>query len=558
MSSNRQRDAGRALGRVAGNIGLALRDAVAWPVARALPRDWLVLRLDHGLSDAPTTAPWLLESTLPRPRCTSDVLRALELAGRDAQLKGVLVRLGADGLGWGQAVELAHAFGRVRAAGKHLVVYSEHAGNAAVWLGGLAERFWLTPEGRLDLVGIRADGLFLKRVLERFGVRPDVLAAGDYKSAGEMFTRDSMSEPAREALAEIVDELYAQLVRGLAEGRAGDEARAREWIDGGPYLASQAREAGIVDDLVYVDELPRKLAELEGRALEDDEEPVVRFVTETLFLQLAGPRFQFRPLQGRGEEVAVVPVTGMIRPGAGASRGVVGLLRRLADDERVGAVVLRVNSSGGDVLASDLIAHAVEKLDAAKPVVASMGDIAASGGYYIAMMAREILAEPTTITGSIGVVLAGVDFEALLDRLGVDPDGLHRGRRARIYDVTRPRDEEERAVLREQVERIYAQFVEKVARARGLDETSAEAAARGRIWSGAAARERGLVDRLGGLDEAIARARALAELSPRGRIRLHAPAQTPWARWRQSDPLDGSASTRAGAQFWCPVRIPLT
>ncbi len=545
------------VGRALGNLGIALRDAAAWPLVRALPRGWLVLRLDHGLSDAPPGASWLLEGALPRPRCSADVLRALARAAADPRLRGVLVRVGSDGIGWGQAAELGAALERLRAAGKKLVVYAEQTGNAGAWLGGLADRFWLTPEGRLDLVGVRSDGVYLRRGLEQLGVRADVLAAGDYKSMGEMFTRDSMSDAAREALGAVVDTLYEQLVDGLARGRAGDRERATRWIDQGPYLARQAREIGLVDDLVYVDELPRRLAELEGRELEPDAEPDVHLVGEAGYLQLTAARFHFRSLGVGADEIAIVPLTGTIRPGSGSSRGLSGLLRRLGEDPGVGAVVLRVDSPGGDVLASDLIARAVSRLDERKPVVASMGDVAASGGYYVAMMAREILAEPTTITGSIGVVLAGIDVEGLLDRLGVATDGLHRGRRARIYDVTRARDDDERGALRVQVEQIYAGFVERVAAARELSAADAEKAARGRIWSGSAALEQGLVDRLGGLDDAIERARELAGLPDVARVQMHVPAQTPWARWRQSDPLDAAAAARAGAWLWCPIRIPL-
>jgi protease-4 len=548
----------RLVGRVVGNALIAARDALAWPVAQLVPRDWLVLRLDHGLSDAPPGGLRWLEPAVPRPRCSAHVLEALEAASRDPQLQGVVVRVGLDGIGWGQAVELADAFRKLRGAGKLLVVYAEQTGNAGAWLGGLADRFWMTPEGRLDLVGVRSDGLFLRRVLERLGVRAEILAAGDYKSAGEMLTRDSMSEPAREALREVVDALWQQLVDGLAAGRAGNAERAARWIDGGPYLARQALEAGIVDALVYSDELPRRLVELAGRPVEHDLEPHLRLVNESSYRALRAQRFAFQPLSGPGDQVAVVPLVGMIRRSDAGARGIVGVLRELARDPAVPAVVMRIDSAGGDVLASDLIARAVARLAERKPVVASMGDVAASGGYYVATSAHEILAEPTTLTGSIGVVLAGLDLEELLARLGIARDGLERGQHARIYDFTRRRPADERALLREQVERIYAGFVERVAARRRLSPSDAQAAARGRVWTGRAALERGLVDALGGLDAALARARALAGIDPRSRrTSLRAPSLAPWARWRRADPLDGSPVASSGALFWSPIRIPL-
>jgi protease-4 len=235
----------------------------------------------------------------------------------------------------------------------------------------------------------------------------------------------------------------------------------------------------------------------------------------------------------------------------------VRLLRELADDPGVPAVVVRIDSPGGDVLASDLIARGVARLAARKPVVASMGDVAASGAYCIAAEAHEILAEPTTLTGSIGVVLAGLDLEALLERLGIARDGLERGRHARIYDATRRRPAEERALLRAQVERIYARFVERVAQRRQLSSADAAAAARGRVWTGRDALQRGLVDAVGGLDQALARARTLAGIAPTAQaVMLRTPGAR-WTRWRRSDPLDGGPSAAAPALLWCPVRIPL-
>jgi protease-4 len=548
---------GQLLGRVAGNAAIALRDSLTWPL-RWLPRDWLVLRLDHGLSDAPPAGLRWLDPAIPRPRCSAHVLAALAAAARDPRLSGVVVRIGGEGIGWGQAVELAGAFRALRSAGRLLVVYAEHTGNAGAWLGGLADRFWMTPEGRLDLVGVRGDGIFLRRVLERLGIRADVLAAGDYKSLGETFTRESMSEPAREALKAVVDTLWQQLVDGLAAGRAGTAERAARWIDAGPYLASQALEAGIVDALVYADELPRKLAELSGREARADQEPRLRLVTESGYRALAARRFAFRPLAGPGDRVAVVPLVGAIRRSTSSARGVVGVLRELAADDSVPAVVLRIDSPGGDVLASDLIARAVSRLAERKPVVASMGDVAASGGYYVAAEAHEIVAEPTTLTGSIGVVLAGLDLEELLGRVGVTRDGLERGRHARIYDVTRRRPAGERAHLREQVERIYARFVDRVAARRRLSAEAAALAARGRVWTGRAALEHGLVDVLGGLDLALERACALAGISAvPPRMQLRAPAVGLRSRWRRADPLDGGPAAPGGALLWCPVRIPL-
>jgi protease-4 len=549
---------GRILARLIGNAAIALRDALRWPAARFAPRDWLVLRLDHGLGESPPTGLRWLDPALPRPRCMAHVVEALELAQADPRLRGVVVRVGADGVGWGQAVELARAFAGLRAAGKQLAVYAEHTGNAGAWLGGLADRFWMAPEGQLDLVGVRADSLFFRRVLERLGVRAQVLAAGEYKSAGEPFTRDSLSEPAREALAAVVDACWLQLVEGLAAGRAGTAERAASWVDGGPYLAAQAKEAGVIDGLLYPDELPRKLAELSGQEVAQGEEPHLKLVGESTYRALRAPHFAFQPLTGPGDRVVVVPLVGVIRRADSGARGIVSVLAELARDPAVPAVVLRVDSPGGDVLASDLIARAVARVAAKKPVVASLGDVAASGGYYVATEAHEIVAEPTSLTGSIGVVMAGLDFEQLLARFEIGVDGVERGRHARIYDATRRRGPEERALLRAQVERIYASFLERVAARRRLPPEAAAQAARGRVWTGRAALERGLVDSLGGLDLALARARVLAGLpAAPARMQLRAPHARRWLSLRHRSPLDGDPGADSRAWSWCPIRIPL-
>jgi len=549
---------GRILARLASNAAIALRDVLRWPASRFAPRDWLVLRLDYGLAEAPPLGLSRLDPTLPRPRCMAHVIEALEFARGDDRLKGVVVRIGRGGIGWGQAVELARAFGALRAAGKRLAIYAEHTGNAGAWLGGLADAFWMAPEGQLDLIGVRSDGLFLRRALERIGVRAQVLAAGEYKSAGEVFTRDSLSEPAREAVSAVVDAYFEQLVDGLAAGRAQSAERAAGWIDAGPYLAAQAQEAGIVDALLYPDELPNRLAELAGEPPPEDEERQPKLVAESTYRALRAPRFEFEPLAAPGRRIAVVPLVGVIRRADGGSRGIAAVLGELARDPAIPAVVLRIDSPGGDVLASDLIARAVSRLAAKKPVVASLGDVAASGGYYVATEAHEIIAEPTSLTGSIGVVMAGLDVEQLLSQIEVGVDGVERGRHARIYDATRRRGSEERALLRAQVERIYASFLERVAARRGLSPQAAAEAARGRVWTGRAALERGLVDSLGGLDLALERARVLAGLPAEPvQMRLRSPHPRLWLRIRPANPLDGGPSADSRAWFWCPIRIPL-
>ena len=552
---------GALVGRTLRNLGRAVRDGVLASIAASTQREWVVVRLDQGVTEGVQTG--LRLGLRPGPRPLADLLEVLGLAAADPEVRGVLLRTGPAELGWACASALARALGRLRQADKLLVAYAEVTGNAGAWLGALADHFFMAPEGRLELLGVRAQSFHLRRALERFGVRADVIAAGRYKSAGEMFTRDSMSEPAREALDALVDDLYRSLLEGLAAGKAGTLERARDWVDAGPYRALAAREAGIVDELLYPDELAGRLAELSApraprRARVGAEPAEARPIADTRYLRLARPRFDFDPWVRGRPRVAVVSLLGMIRAGTGSPGGIVGALRRLGRLDAVRAVVVRIDSPGGDPLASDLIWRAVCRLDAKKPVVASMGDRAASGGYYVAMGAREIVAESTSLTGSIGVVLASLELGGLAEQVGVSADSVERGRHAGIYDPTRQRSAEERDHLRRHVDQIYEAFVRKAAAGRGVSEAELRKLAEGRVWSGAAACENGLVDRLGGLDEAVARAAELAGLVPGESRRLAVPTPLrPLERLLRAAPFAQAAGLPTGAQLFCPIRVSL-
>ncbi len=547
-------------GRVLQNVAGLVRDAFVAPFARRVAREWVAVRLDHGISEAPRRGRLWLPSAFPAPQPLASVLEALRLASADARVRGVFVRLGTAPLGWAKVAALARALLRAREAGKHVIAYAEATGNAGAWLGGLANRFWMAPAGRLDLLGVRLESVFLRRALDQLGIGAEVLAAGRYKSFGEMLDRERMSEPAREALESVVDDLYATLVEGLAAGKAGDTETARRWIDGGPYLAEEALEAGLVDELVYGDEIPARLAEIAGaRASGESGEPrTAQPIGAGAYVRVARRRFTWFPISEGPPRIAVVPVLGLIRPAAATPRGVVGTLRRLERDDTVRGVVVRVDSGGGDPLASDLIWRAVKQLAGRKPVVASLGDRAASGGYYVAMAANEIVAEEATLTGSIGVVLAGLEFEGLLGRVGVGLDGVERGKHAGIYAATHPRSEEERELLQRQIELLYRRFTRNAADSRALSMDDLEAVAEGRVWSGRQASQNQLVDRLGGVELALERAEILAGLQAGQGVPFYCPTQMAGpGRFLRRNPLEASPAPASPAQLWCPIRVEL-
>ncbi len=524
------------------NAGILLRDLLMAPIAMKVPRDWLIIRLDRGVVEAHYGS-LFTGLNFQRVQTLASILEALEYAKTDAKLKGVLFRVGTRSLGWGKAYALARSLQALKDAGKKVVTYSESSGNAGAWLGALSDHFWMTPEGRLDLLGVHLETPYIRGALDRLQIRPKVVSAGRYKGTGEMLERSSMSEAAREALDQVADGLYAELVAALVP-RAGSEGKARGWIDGGPYLASEAKEHGLVDELVYVDELPKRMAMLMDADAEND----APTIAPNIYRKLARPRFRTQPLNAGPSDIAVVPLLGAIRPGSASPRGVIGVLRALAENSSVAAVVIRIDSPGGDALASDLIWRAVVKLAEKKPVVASMGDTAASGGYYVAMAAREIVAEPTTITGSIGVVLASFEVEGLLRNWGVAFDGVARGRHAGIYSISRARTPEEEAIFRRQVDRLYQNFVSKAATGRGMTDAKLGEVAQGRIWTGADAKACGLVDHLGGLGHAIDRARGLAGVPEGQGSTVHLSGIVP--------PI-AMLMRSNGAAFWCPIEIPL-
>jgi len=566
----------RPLARLLRNLGGCARDLVVAAVASRTPREWVVLRLDRGVTETDTPRRWI-GSWMPGPSALPLILEALERIEDDSEVRGVLLRVGTAPIGWAKAASLARALERVRGRGKRLVVYSTNGGNAAAWLGALADRFWMAPQARLDLIGVRLESPFVRGILDRFGVRPFVLQAGRYKGVGEILERTAMSEDSREALGQVADDLYGALVGALIR-RAGSEAKAHAWVDGGPYLAAQALEAGIIDALVYPDELRRRVDALTATAVPpdsastpksepltdvdlDDGETRSTMLPPETYLRLARPRFRWPAIWRSHPQIVVVPILGGIDNEQG--RRVGGWLTDLRSSEDVAAVVLRIDSPGGDPAASDLIWHAVGRLRERKPVVASMGDTAASGGYYAAMAANVILAEPTTLTGSIGVVMAGVEVEAALAELGVRFDGVQRGEHAGIWSLARERSDEERALLRRQVDLLYEEFVAKAAAGRRMEPAQLEALAQGRVWSGAAALACGLVDELGGVGDAVARARVLAGLeAEEGEVAWVHPPSGPWRRFLPPpDDRFDTANREATASWnpssprlWCPIR----
>ncbi len=497
--------------------------ARAWLTRRA--PFWVLLRLEPPLDETRAVGvPWRRD----RGPTLLEALRAADAAARDPQVAGVLVRLGGAPTGFAAAAALRRALDAVRAAGKLVAVYGERIGQAEYLAASGADRLWLPETGSLGLVGLRAEGLYLKGLLDRLDVRADVVRIGSHKSAAEMFTREGMSPESRAQQEAYVDDAFAALVDAIAAGRRLDADAVRSRIDAGPYGARAACEAGLADACLYPDQVEETLAELapdSGEVPRRGGAARARLVDVLAYDALRASDPGWRPWLHDLPHVAYVAAIGAIHRRVGLSGGVaaeswVAMLRALRDDDAVRAVVLRIASPGGDALASDLLWRAVRLLREAKPVVVSMGEVAASGGYFAAAAGDVVLAEAATLTGSIGVVGGKLDLGGLLERLGVGSDAVERGARAGLVAASRGFTPDERAAVRREMEAIYDVFLRRVEEGRGLDRAAVLRVAGGRIWSGRRALELQLVDALGGPLEAIAEARARAGLAAEERFVL--------------------------------------
>lgn len=480
---------------------------------------WLLVPLGSELSERP-----LAPFGVPRDATLShlDLLRALERAARDPRLAGVVLRFQGTGPHrFSQAAALRRAVDGLRAAGVPVAAWAESLSAPQLWIATGADALWIPESGSVQLVGLRSEQLFLKELLDKLDVTAEVVHVGRYKSAADFVTRRGMSPEQREQVEAWQSDLFDELVAGVARGRGLSEDTVRAYVDRGPYAARAAREAGLVDDLLYRDQVEDALRPLvRGRGAGQD----------GVFLGLHGYLGSvvldpgWRPLFRELPRVAYVVATGSVHRGH-ARRGIASvatseLLERLKDDPRVRAVVLRLDSPGGDAVASDLLYRAVELTRKQKPVVVSMADVAASGGYYLASAADAILAEAGSVTGSIGVVGGKLNFEGLYRRLGVGRDGVESGARAGLFSEARGFTPDERLAVRDQMESLYDVFLERVAAGRSLSRDAVERVAGGRIWSGRQALEAGLVDALGGPLEAIDEALVRAGIAPGERYQV--------------------------------------
>ena len=458
-----------------------------------------------------------------------DLRLALERAAHDDRIAGVHLRVGAPGYGWAKAEDLREALAEFRASGKFVYAFTSITDELGYYVALSADSLFLLPNSGIEMNGFRVETPFVQEMFEKLGVEPQVEAIGVYKSAADMFRRTNMSEPDREATRAILDGVYGRFVGAVTEARGVDLERLERSLDQGVYLSRDLLALGLVDGELQDAEVQRRAV---ARALDAAPESLSPWDVEMHLVDVRdyAATLPEGPRNAEGT-IGLVYAIGAITSGESGYDPLFGrtigaetmkrLLAEVAEDGSLDAVVLRVDSPGGDAIASEEIWGAVGELQRAIPVVVSMGDVAASGGYYMSAGADAIVASPSTLTGSIGVF--GVLFNAsdLYDRIGIDWDVLETNPAADFPTSIRSLSEEERATFRGLIEHTYRTFVGRVVEGRGMSEAEVDAVAQGRVWSGADAAERGLVDRVGGLEAALAAAKEAAGLDPEAPVTLH-------------------------------------
>jgi len=444
------------------------------------------------------------------------VIETLERAKTDPRVTGVLLEpKGFSTPYWGKLQEIRDAIADFKTSGKPVYAYLEYGTDRDYYLASAADSVFLMPTTFLDLTGVASYEIFLRGTLDWAGVYPDLHHVGAYKTAVNQYQEHGFTPEHREVSMELTHGLYTEIVRGIAEGRGRSEDDIRALIDSGPFLADQALEGGLVDGLAYRDEVDARLRAVTGAG-----ERATIDAGDYGRARRRGLRFN------RGPRIAIINASGAIVSGesgfdplngsAVGSETLINYIRRVRRDNSIRAVVLRVDSPGGSAIASDAIWRELMLLkndERDVPLVASMSDLAASGGYYIAMAADSIVAHPLTLTGSIGIFGGKFVTGGLYGKAGANIETTSIGRRAEINSPTRPYTADELVKVREQLQSFYDGFIEKAADARGKTPAEIDVVAQGRVWTGRQALDRGLVDELGGLDRAVEEAKSLAGLN---------------------------------------------
>ena len=500
-----------AIGAAAvGALALMLRGSSSDGGSWASSGGYLNLNLGDEIPEQPPSElPNFLER---RPAPLRVLVESLDRGAVDPKVTAVVLRLNTmPNVGWGRIQELRDGILRFRKSGKPAYAQLEFAGNKEYYLATACTKIYAVPTAILDVTGLRSETMFFANTLQKLGVEAQFEGVGKYKNAPNQFTQTGFTPPHREQMEALIDSLYGQYVKGIQAGRNKTPEQVQALVDNGPYDGGQALKAGLVDELVYEDQLRDRLKDATA-------------LSPGKYARRGHGLFDHRP------KVALIYAVGDIVTGESQGGGLSGqmagsdtvasALREARRDGEVKAIVLRVDSPGGSGTASDVIWREVVLARKSKPVVVSMGDLGASGGYYIAMAADAIVAQPTTITGSIGVFGGKLSIHGLYDKVGITKEILTRGQHADLFSDYRPWNDEERAKFRSMMVAFYQEFVTRAAEGRKKSYEEIDAIAQGRVWTGTEALNHGLVDRLGGLDVALGLAKERAHIGKDEEVNL--------------------------------------
>ncbi|MFN0279461.1 MAG: signal peptide peptidase SppA [Pyrinomonadaceae bacterium] len=500
---------------IVGVIGI-LFAAVSMSEPDVADNSVLILNVSGDLPDYVPEEPLAKAFGVSQKQSFTGLMTQLRKAKVDNRIGAVLLDINFPSIGWGKAFELREAIADLKTSGKPVYAYMEIGMNREYYIATAADKIFLPPSGDIYVNGLAADAMFYKGSLDKLGIEADVIQIGPkYKNAPDRYTRKEMSDGQREVINAILDEYFASFTNAIAESRNKSPEDVKALIDAAPYNANQAKSIGLIDDALYREQVDNELKKVLG------------YKDEAKLKTVSGGEYREIPSDSlglnNGEKVAVIFASGGINTGKSSSGPwsdemvgsdtLVEAINDAAENKSIKAIVLRVDSPGGSALASDLIWHAIENAKTKKPFVVSMSDVAASGGYYIACNADKIIAEPSTITGSIGVFMGKPIVKGLYDWLGVTNEYVMRGKNAGIFRETEKWTPQEREKMLQQTNSIYYDnFLPKVSKGRGKTAEEANALGQGRVWTGTQAMENGLIDEFGGLEKAISVAKDLAQL----------------------------------------------
>jgi len=444
--------------------------------------------------------------------------RSIEHAKSDPNIKGIYLDMSMFMAGYGVAREIRQALAEFKTSGKWIVAYSEFYTEQAYYVVSVADKVFLNPEGEIEFNGLAVEVSFFKKLFDKLDIKPQVFRVGDFKSAVEPFMLDHMSAENKLQLNELISDINTVMLNDISSSRNIELDRLRE-ISNKMLVTntSSALKLGLIDSLYYYDQVQADLRDRLSLKKND----------EINFIKYSKYKKSFSAYSTSKNEIAVIVADGDIMPGK-ASNGLIGSdtfaeeLRKARTNDKVKAIVVRINSPGGSALASDVIWREIKLASEVKPVIASMSDYAASGGYYLAMACDTIVAQPTTITGSIGVFSVLFDMSSFLDsKLGITFEEVKTGEIGEMVTVTRPLTSVEKAIWQKRTEEIYEAFTRKAADGRGMSVEALKKIASGRVWTGAQAKQNGLVDVLGNFEDAVAIAAGKAGVSADYKMRFY-------------------------------------